>query len=277
MLSYAAGKKKGHVNDHPILEQNPLKDVHLTKPSADERQKLAVREMELQRSRDLLPAETLQKIQHGLDLFDESKRAGRRNSRAHGKPHLADLDGVAYAHWFVPFAHIARLTGMRPGDVIKLHWQNIQTNIRARAQVLSFRPSKTKHHEKPIDVTFPIVGELQDVLNAWHNQQGKPKSGAVFPSRSGEVMNDKAYQRHWREVKKLAGLDANLDFYSFRHNFISDKVSRGWPLLRIAKLVGHKDASMIAAHYFHDDTDDLAELLAAIEAPQPQNGQEASA
>lgn len=277
MLSYAAGKKKGHVNDHPILQNNPLKDVHLTKPSAEERQTLSMREQELKRSRDLLSAETLKQIQEGLNALDKNKREGRRNSRAHGKPHLPDLDNVAFAHWFVPFAHVARLTGMRPGDILKLQWQNIQTSIRTRGQVLSFRPSKTKHNEKPVDVNFPIVGELLEVLTSWQAQQNNPKSGPVFPAKSGKIMNDKVYHRHWHEVKRLGGVDPDLDFYSFRHNFISDKVARGWPLLRIAKLVGHKDAGMIAEHYFHDDTDDLADLLAAIEGDTMTERKEASA
>ena len=56
----------------------------------------------------------------------------------------------------------------------------------------------------------------------------------------------------------------NLDFYSFRHNFISELVARGVPVLTIAGLVGHKDGSMIAANYLRHDENDIASILSNL-------------
>ena len=55
-----------------------------------------------------------------------------------------------------------------------------------------------------------------------------------------------------------------LDFYSFRHNFISELVARGVPVLTIAGLVGHKDGSMIAANYLRHDEQDTASYLVIL-------------
>ena len=264
MINFAAGIKKGHVNDTPILEDNPIKDVHLTQPSAEEKRAEEEHEQQLKQVRDVLSDDVRQKLASGLAQFDQSKRDGRRSSRQHGKAHLPDLDGVAFAHWFVPFTHIARLTGMRPGDILTLRWQNVQTHIRTRGPVLTFKPNKTRHHKNPVEVNIPLSGELLKVIDAWREQQGNPKTGYLFTSKGDHPLDKKAYHRHWTEVKKLAEVDPSLDFYSFRHHFISDLVARGWPLLRIAKLVGHRDGAMIAAHYYHDDTDDLGQSLADI-------------
>lgn len=278
MLNYAAGKKRNHLNDHPIIPDSPLKDVTLEQMSHDERQAQNERDRELQNTRDLLPPETMAKLANGLELFDQQTRAKRRHSRKRGKPHLQCLDDVAYSHWFVPFTHIARLTGMRPGDILTIKWQDIQTSIKTRSEVLTFKPNKTKHHDNAAQVTIPITGQLADVIGAWRSQQGNPKSGFIFPSKAnGKAMNKKAYHRHWAEVKRLADVDPELHFYSFRHNLISDLVGRGVPLLRIAKLVGHKDASMIAEHYFHEDVDDLGDILAATGENWDTPKEEASA
>jgi integrase len=264
MLNYAAGKKRNHSNDHPILIVNPLSDISLQQISHTERQIQNEREEELQQERDLIPQKTMASLINGLELFDKQVREKRHSSRLHGKSYLTDLDDVAYAHWFVPFMHIARLTGMRPGDILTLKWQYIQTSIKTRSKLLTFKPNKTKHHDNAATVTIPLTGELNIVFSKWSKQQGEPTSGLIFESKiSGEAMDQKAYQRHWREVKRLGGVDKDLHFYSFRHNLISELVGRGVPLLRIAKLVGHKDASMIAEHYFHEDVDDLGDILAA--------------
>jgi integrase len=265
MLNYAAGKKRNHSNDHPLMEVNPLTDVSLQQLSHDEREAKNERQEELQKTRDLLPSKTMAALINSLELFDQQARDKRRSSRTHGKPHLTDLDNVTYAHWFVPFMTIARLTGMRPSDVLSLKFQNIQTSIKTRSEVLTFKPNKTKHHDNAAQVTIPLTGELAIVIDAWREQQGSPTSGFMFESKvSGRAMDSTAYQRHWNTVKELAGVDKSLHLYSFRHNFISKLVANGVPLLRIAKLVGHKDASMIAEHYFHEDVDDLGAILAAI-------------
>src|SRR5690606_19833307 len=97
------------------------------------------------------------------------------------------------------------------------------------------------------------------VLEQWAEQKNNPQTGLIFASeRTGGLMDKKAYLRHWRRVKELAGVRPDIDFYCYRHNFISDKVSKGFPLLAIAKLVGHKTTAMIAKHYFKTGLDKMA-------------------
>ena len=63
-------------------------------------------------------------------------------------------------------------------------------------------------------------------------------------------------------LKKMGGAPDDLDFYCFRHNFISQLVLQGAPVLAIARLVGHKDGTMISRNYFHLGNQDAADIVA---------------
>lgn len=265
MLSYAAGTKKGYPIEDPVIDANPLAGKGLKKRTAQENR----REDESREQVQTLSAAEFDAINKGLSLYAQQICMQRENSRNHGKPHLPSLQGLVYPHWFEPFYHIARLTGARPGDVLRLKWTNIQKDFRTRCKILRFKPNKTIHHENPTEVVFPITGELDAVLKQWHKQAGKPSDGYMFPSaRTGKNMDKSAYRNHWRHVKKLGGLPADLDLYTLRHTFISERVNAGWPLLRIAKLVGHKNTDMITRTYYREDQDELSAMLQAMEAMQ---------
>lgn len=267
MINYAAGTKKGDPIDAPVIEANPLAGVMLARETEAERELEESAREEKHSQRDLLSQTDLANLQTGLNRFADEIRAQRRRTRYHGKPELPDLDTVPFPHWFIPFCHIARLTGMRPGDILRLKWSSIRQDFRNKCEALVFKPHKTQHHAKAIEVVFPITAELSHILRAWQQQNGNPETGLLFPSRkNGELMDKSAYHRHWTNVKKLAGLRDDMHFYSFRHTFISDRVNAGWPLLQIAKLVGHKTTDMIAQNYYREDLDNLAGLLAALEA-----------
>jgi len=258
MLNYAAGQKAGDPNDRPVIEHNPIKNIVLSRMSTEQRLRKQRDEERMNLKRDLLGEKERMKIQNGLSEYDDLKRQQRERSIKHGKPKLRDLSSVHYGHWFIPFCHIARLTGMRPADVRRLRWDNIRKDDRNGIEVLKFTPSKTAHHPDPIEVHFPIKAELKFVLDKCREDRFSD-SELMFPSeRIAGTLDKNAYQTHWTQVKKLAGVSPATDFYCFRHNFISDLVTRGLPLLVIARLVGHKTTDMIAKNYYKQDLDDLA-------------------
>ena len=265
MINFAAGKKKRDQNDAPVILFNPISDFKLSPKTAVERDESKSKEEALNLKRDLLGLTDRELIKVGLVKFAEYIKGQRRNSRSHGKSHLKDLDADVYPHWFIPFCHVARLTGMRPSDIRRIRWSDIRSDARTNLKVLKFTPNKTSHHENPIEVNFPITDELDQVLYIWRHQHACPDVGLIFPSeRTGGIMDKKAYLRHWSKVKELAGVRADIDFYCFRHNFISDLVSRNFPLLSIAKLVGHKSTAMIERNYFKTDLDDMALMAKAL-------------
>ncbi len=262
MLNHAAGKKKGEQNDNPILEINPLRDYSLPKLTKSERQQALIEKDEQLAKRDIFSDEIKQKIDTGLQRYAEEIREQRRRSRKHGKPHLQDLDQVTYPHWFFPFCTIARLTGMRPSDIYSLRWSNIHTNDLQRTQTLIFTPKKTQHKgENPITVKFPVYKELKEVFDKWREQLGDHTQGLIFKSeRTGKELERKAHLKHWEHIKKLGELPDDLQFYSFRHNYISSLLRDGANPAYISKLVGHADTTMIFKNYFRADEDHLHDI-----------------
>jgi integrase len=259
MLNFAAKSQDGH--SPAILKNNPIKNYSLPALTLTEREKLEEHNTKLESKRVIMSNTLKLQIQNGLNLYAEQIKEKRKASRAHGKRHLSDLQERIYPHWFIPFCHIARLTGMRPADIYALKWENLAFNQFNNSTALIFTPSKTKKVNYSQKVTFPVSDELKAVFDTWKREQGST-TGFIFQSeRTGLSLERKAHLTHWRQVKALGGITTELDLYSFRHNFISELCARGVPVLTIAKLVGHKDGSMIAANYLrHDETNTLAML-----------------
>lgn len=245
--------------DPPILGSNPLAKVKLQQPVDNDRSKELAEARHA--ARRLLTDDEIQGFHVGLDRFAEEIRAQRRNSREHGKPDLPDLDAVEFPHWFQPFALTALYTGMRPGDLYTLTWQEANVNFKR----ITKTPEKTKHHPEPAQITLDMAPPLLDTLKRWHKQQGKPQTGLVFPSPvTGEEMDKYAHRRGWKHVKELGGLPDDLAFYSLRHHFISTMVANGVPLLTVARLVGQKSTAMIERHYGHLAPSSASDALNAL-------------
>lgn len=263
MLKHAT--RTDNIQTKPVLDLSPLDKFTLPQLTISEQEALEAHTERLEAKRDIMSEADKGAILKGLDLFAEFIRQQRRASRSHGKPYLPDLDQVTYPHWFIPFCKIAQHTGMRPIDIYSLKWENLIYNQFNQQTTLHFTPSKTKKAEKNIKVKFPITGELLDVFSFWHKQNGKVERGYIFKSeRTGRQLERKSHLTHWKKVKQLGGVSPFFDFYSFRHNFISQLVAKGAPIEKIAGLVGHKDSSMIFANYLKHDESDAASILELI-------------
>lgn len=235
-----------------ILTQNPLKGVKLEAPTITEQESL-LSDPNKEKRRMLTPDE-IQQIQAGLNAFGEKRKQERRNSRAHGKPDLPDLDTVPFPHWFIPFCITAMHTGMAPADLFSLSWDEV--NFRFGNPEIRRKREKTKHlvrnGKKPVSMEIPLSATLFDALQKWNKQNASPLSGLVFPSPvTGKKLSDKALRTPWRTVKKLGGINPSLDFYALRHHFISAQLAAGIPIFEVAKLAGHKSVDMIMEHYGH--------------------------
>jgi integrase len=245
-----------HAVAEGILDINPIADMNLREPTADETARS--HSADARAHRRMLTTDELAGLHKGIALYADELRKQRRSSRKHGKDYLPDLNLVTYPHWFIPFFHLGLHTGMRPGDLYTLTWQELNLNFRRLVKM----PGKTLHHPNPAKLDLPVTPDLYDLINPWHTQRGNPKEGLVFPStRNGKPFSKKAHGRSWARVLKLGGVDPDLHFYSLRHHFISALVASGAPLLAVAKLVGHKSATMIEQHYGHLAKSQAADLM----------------
>lgn len=258
-----------HATERKVIPAHPLKGVKLQRPAMTEEQMA-----EQASQRRYLEAEEVLALFAGLEAYQEAKREQRRSSRAHGKAYLPDLDGVAYVDHVAPWILTMYYTGFRPGDLFGLRWDHVNLAFRTIRKTIE----KTAHHrEEP--QTFPLSTEAVDVLKAWHQQQGKPTTGLVFPSpRNGKRMSATAMQKPWATVRKLAGLPPDLVLYTLRHNFASQLVMAGVDLLTVSKLMSHADIQTTIRYYAHlrpDHSRDAVEAFAKAvpRAPAEEEGE----
>lgn len=257
-----------------LLTVNPLQGHRLSAPAHSEQQK-ALDDPEKGKRRLLTPAE-VQGILTGLDKFAEEIRKQRRSSRKNGKPHLPDFDKVDYPHWFIPFCQLGLATGWRPGDLYTVRWEEIDLKFSGtiRKYAEKSKDIALRREKEPTLLETPLPASAKSMLKAWHQQQGTPDTGLVFPSERGSKsapgqqvpMVNTTHLKPWKRVKELGEVPAELQFYALRHHAISAMVAGGIPLLTVAKLVGHKDASMISRHYAHLCPTSAAEAMDVIQA-----------
>ncbi len=249
-----------------LLESNPIAGVSVPKNANRDEAEAELKERR-EASRRPLTDDELERIYKGMRLYAEQLRGQRRRSRAHGKPDLPDLDETTFPHWILPLIEVSKHTGLRPGDALSLKWG---TEVNLESGRITKMPAKTSHHENPITVMFAIPDNLHRVLKAWHEQQGKPQTGFVFPSPvTGRKMDRQAYRKPWDHIKRLGGLPDDLTFYCFRHNVISRMVESGKPMLQIARIVGHKSASMIEEFYYKHSPEAADTALQSLSESMP--------
>ena len=237
---------------HKIITHDPLSGFTLEDPSYTEQKAAQHRNAELQTKRRLLTDDEVLALHRGLDALAETVRQRRRNSREHGKAHLPDLDSVAYPHWFQPFCLVALHTGLRPGDIYTLTWQELNINFGVLNKVTGKSARSIRKGKGGTVVEMRLNKRIHAILKDWHEQNGKPDAGLVFPSPiTGKQLALTAHHRPWETVKELGELPKELDFYCLRHHFVSALVKQGLPLLAVAKLTGHKSTDMIQKHYGH--------------------------
>ena len=221
------------------LEQNPIKDISLTRYHTQKNEDGTV----------FFSDEEIRSILKALDDYQEEKRKQRDNSRQHGRYYLPDLRKVHFVDWIKPFISLMLYSGMRNGDARMMRWESIDFNpFNAN---IRFTPSKTEHKD-PSPITVPMPKPLVEVLKLWHEQCGKPQRGYLFINPyTGKPYGKKAEQKPWQKIKKLAGIADNVKLYSLRHSYISRLIVQGADLLTVAKLAGHKSTQMIEKHYGH--------------------------
>jgi len=184
-----------------------------------------------------------------IENYQDKKRRECRNSRAHGKPYLQDLDSVAIASHHKPMLFILYYMGMRPGDVIGLEWEHVIDT--------PFACSITKVLEKTrrkikTPAVIPMPEQVRSILKEWRNQQGNPTTGFVFPSPvTSKRMCKTCLNSCWEWIRKDAALPEQYVLYTLRHNYISWLIMNGIHLKAIANLVGHQTTAMIEKHYGH--------------------------
>lgn len=175
-----------------------------------------------------------------------------------------------YAPTMRAMFEFAAYSGMRPGELYALDWQDIDFDagtIHVHRQLYRRQYGTPKSgHSRTIALLPPAHRALEEL--------GPLDGGPVFKSKRGQRFSADTLSTYWRLVCARAGVDA--DFYlCTKHAFVHDAyVRRGLSADDIAHQCGwsRKGAQdLIDKHYGHAEVGAVARIKAAYTDAQPMH------
>jgi len=132
-------------------------------------------------------------------------------------------------------AKFAIATAMRLGEIVKLRWEDIDTENRIAVVRDRKHPRKKQGNDSRIPLLrgpTVILGEVVDPLQVML-EVSPHKRGRVFPYSSGNISTK------WRwTMTKLKIVD--LHFHDLRHDGVSRLFEFGYQIPQVSKVSGHK-------------------------------------
>ncbi len=167
---------------------------------------------------------------------------GRRQHR-HEKllpplPHFGDH--------LTPAVLLSMNTGLRRGELLKLHWRSIDFNRR----LLTIEGPNAKNRQTR---HVPLNEEAINTLRRWREQSGP--GAHVFDVATG-------FKGAWAKLLKRARI-THFRWHDLRHHFASRLVQRGVPLNTVRDLLGHSSVQM-SLRYAHLAPDQRREAVAKL-------------
>jgi len=177
--------------------------------------------------------------------------------------------------FYQPFVLAAPWSGCRWGELAGLHRDDLDLDggqLHVRWVVTQERDKETgrlRDALKPYPKsnagrrTIGLSGFVVEALRDHLDQA--PGSNLMFTTKSGAMLQDHNFARHWRPAVKRAGLEP-LTFHDLRHTHVALLIKYGWQEFQIVRRLGWSDSKMLHAVYGHLFPNHDAELVTDLEA-----------
>lgn len=151
-------------------------------------------------------------------------------------------------------------TGMRQGEVLKLHFADAQDG-RVTVWGVGADNQRTKSGKSR---TVPLTSRAQAVLEA---RRKRTNGKEVFPK-----LNKNQIQHYWGRMSEALELDGDKQFvpHILRHEFCSKLAANGENAVVIQKLAGHSTLA-VTQRYVHLFGGELDGAIARLEKPEEQD------
>lgn len=153
---------------------------------------------------------------------------------------------------------LAVLTGMRQGEILGLHWSDVDLKRktiqvqRALTEVkgkLKLETPKTDESRRLVTLPRMVVSALKKHRVAM-NREGLAFTKHVFPDRHGEYMHKSTfYSGGWIPIRKRA--KTQIRFHDLRHSMASLLLAAGEHPKVVQERLGHSTVSMTLDVYSH--------------------------
>ncbi|MHB8413802.1 MAG: site-specific integrase [Acidiferrobacteraceae bacterium] len=153
---------------------------------------------------------------------------------------LATLNDQGRTPWMAPLVRMALETAMRMGELLTLRWERVDL-IRKTAYLPETKNGTPR--------TVPLSPTAIALLKA----MPRDLSGRVFP------LTQSAVEQAWQRATQRADIEG-LRFHDLRHEATSRLFEKGFSLMEVAAITGHKTLQMLK-RYTHLRAEDLAARL----------------
>lgn len=155
-------------------------------------------------------------------------------------------------------------TGLRPGEVIGLDWENISDDRVTLQRSINREGEETQGKNKNALRSFSLTPLARWIL---HMQKEKMfelgiRSDIVFPSEDGGRIRQATYYKRWVAYRDLTGI-SKASPYELRHTFVS--IVKQLPEGLLKPLVGHSKDMDTYGVYSHEMAGDMEATSGMVE------------
>lgn len=147
-------------------------------------------------------------------------------------------------------------TGLRPGEVIGLKWQDIKDNKASIKRSINRLQHETRGKNENARRSFLLTPMAREILEKQREKLTALgiTSDYVFPNEYGEYIPPQRYYRRWVNYRDCAGI-AKASPYELRHTFVS--IVKQLPEGLLKPLVGHSKDMDTYGTYSHEVEGDM--------------------
>lgn len=172
-------------------------------------------------------------------------------------------------------------TGMRWGEAVALHWQDVHETTISIHQAFSSKGKYIKTHPKSKKPrTVPLPGWLAEELNDWqgepvahcetpHKLAGRCRSGLVVPNIDGKCLPYSTCFQEFQRAVALAKI-GRTTIHDLRDTYASWLLQNGITIEQIAELLGHSDINLTRTRYAQFGSSQFDRVSAALAPILPQ-------
>ena len=159
------------------------------------------------------------------------------------------------------------LTGLRPGEIIGLKWNDIKGDIVNLRRSINVHGEETKGKNDNARRSFQLSTSAKKIIS---NQKSMLKnnqisSAYVFPNIYGDPVPEKTYYERWCKYRDYNHFSAKTTLYELRHTFVS--ITKSLPEGYLKQLIGHSkdmDTYGVYSHEIISDRDNAAKMIQDI-------------
>ncbi|GHO88054.1 tyrosine-type recombinase/integrase [Dictyobacter formicarum] len=160
---------------------------------------------------------------------------------------------------------MAITTGMRKGELLALHWKDVDLEARRLKVRYTVMPltsygyvetePKTDSSKRTIMLPAFVIDVLKQHRAALLEQRLQAgtqweEKGLVFPNATGNYTNPSTLHKHFKKLLKDASLP-DMRFHDLRHSAATLLLCMGIPAKVVQEILGHSDIKMTMNVYSH--------------------------